>query len=89
MAFDAEFRWNEWNRDHCTAHGCTIEEIQRIVRNSGRGFPRYIGNGKWRVVGRGTGDRMVEVIFVDDPGEDTIYVIHAMPLTTRRRRGGR
>ena len=83
-----DFRWNEWNLDHATIHGCTISEIESIVRRAGRGFPRYIGNGKWLVQARGTGDRMVEVIYVLD-SDDTIYVIHAMPLTTRRRRGRR
>jgi hypothetical protein len=42
----------------------------------------------WLVQDRGNGQRMVEVIFVKDaPPATTIYVIHAMPITTRRRRG--
>ncbi len=37
------------------------------------------------MIGRGTGDRPVEVIYLlDDDG--TAFVIHAMPLTTRRKR---
>lgn len=46
---------------------------------------------KHYVEGRGIGDRMIAVIFIFDrvkqAEEETIYVIHAMPLTTRRRRG--
>jgi len=80
-----EFRWNEWNLEHATTHGCTVEEIESVVRRGGRGFPRKTGGGKWVVQGRGTGDRVVEVIYVLD-SDDTTYVIHAMPLTTRRRR---
>jgi hypothetical protein len=39
------------------------------------------------VVGRGQGGRFIEVIFVlDPPPWIFFYVIHAMPLTTRRRR---
>jgi hypothetical protein len=83
-----EFRWNSWNLDQATKHGCTVEEIQAIVRNPGRGYPRKRGNGKLMVVGRGTGGRLVEVIYVLDE-DGTAYVIHAMPLITRRRRGGR
>jgi hypothetical protein len=80
-----DFRWNEWNLEHATSHGCSIPEIETIVRRAGRGFPRDIGKEKWLVQGRGTGDRLIEVIYVLDE-DDTIYVIHAMPLTTRRRR---
>lgn len=81
-----DFRWNWWNRDHATSHGCSISEIESVVRHAGRGFPRYMGDGKWLVISRGNGDRFVRVMFVLDP-HDTMYVIHAMPLTTRRRRG--
>ena len=56
---------------------------------------RPCGNEKFRVEGRGIGNRMIEVIFVFDEDDelgaedDTLYVIHAMPLTTRRRRSKR
>jgi hypothetical protein len=40
---------------------------------------------KYVVEGRGDGNRMVRVIYLKDP-EGTFFVIHAMPLTTRRRR---
>jgi hypothetical protein len=57
-----------------------------VVRNAGRGFPRKRDSEKWLVVGRGIGGRFIEVIYLlDDDG--TAFVIHAMPLTTRRRRG--
>lgn len=81
-----EFRWNEWNLEHATTHGCTVEEIEFVVRNAGRGWPRKGENGKYTVEERGQGGRMIRVIYVIDP-EGTLYVIHAMPLTTPRRRG--
>jgi hypothetical protein len=41
---------------------------------------------KWLVIGRAMGGRVIEVIYlVDEDG--TAFVIHAMPLSTRRRRG--
>lgn len=83
-----EFRWNDWNLDHATRHGCTIEEIEALLRNPGRGWPRISGKGRFLVEGRGAGGRMIRVGYVLDP-DNTRYVIHAMPLTTRRRRGGR
>jgi hypothetical protein len=82
------FCWNEWNREQATKHGCSPVEIESVVRNPGRGFPRYIGDGKWLVIGRGQGGRFIEVIFLRDR-DRTVFVIHAMPLITRRRRGGR
>jgi uncharacterized DUF497 family protein len=80
-----DFRWNDWNRRHATKHGCTIQEIQSVVRNAGHGYPRKSGDGKQLVIGRGVGGRFIRVLFVYDP-DRTMYVIHAMPLTTRRRR---
>ena len=81
----AEFRWIDWNREHATKHGCTIREIESVVRNTGRGFPRKIDRERWLVIGRGTGDRLIRVIYLlDDDG--AAFVIHAKPLTTRRRR---
>jgi hypothetical protein len=81
-----QFRWIEWNRDHATKHECSIPEVESVVRHAGRGFPRKRDRKKWLVIGRGTGGRVIEVVYLlDDDG--TAFVIHAMPLTTRRRRG--
>lgn len=80
-----DFRWIEWNVDHATRHGCTIAEITHLLLNPPRGFPRKVGNQKRQVIGRGTGDRVMEVMYLLDD-DDTFFVIHAMPLTTRRRR---
>lgn len=68
-------------------HGCTIEEIETVVRREFRARRlRKAAGKKWQVVGRGIGDRVIEVVFLIDDDRKTIYVIHAMPLTTRRRR---
>jgi hypothetical protein len=40
---------------------------------------------KWLVEGRGIGDRMIRVVYLLSP-RPVAYVIHAMPLATRRRR---
>jgi hypothetical protein len=86
----ADFRWNDWNLEHATRHGVSVGEAESVVANAGRGWPRRGRNQTWMVHGRGTGDRMVEVVYViDDDADARLYVIHAMPLTTRRRRGGR
>ena len=77
-----DFRWNDWNRDHATRHGVSIEEIQRVVRSV---TPRAHGDGKYLAVGRGDGGRWVQVIYLYDP-EDTYYVIHARPLKDSEKR---
>jgi uncharacterized DUF497 family protein len=82
----SQFRWIEWNQDHATRHGCTIAEIELVVRKAARGFPRKRDRKKWLVIGRGTGGRVIRVVYVLD-NDNTAFVIHAMPLTTRRRRG--
>jgi uncharacterized DUF497 family protein len=79
-----DFRWNENNVEHAQRHGCRIEEIEAVVARPGRGYPRKIGNGKFLVVGRGLAGRVIEVIFVRD-ADETMYVIHAQQISTRRR----
>ena len=86
------FRWNDWNLEHATKHGCTVPEIEAVVRREVRNRRMKSMDGdKHYVEGRGIGDRMIAVIFIFDrvkqAEEETIYVIHAMPLTTQRRRG--
>jgi uncharacterized DUF497 family protein len=80
------FRWNEWNLEHATKHGCSVSEIESVVRKELRANrQRRADDEKWMVTGRGQGDRFIQVVFVLDD-DDTLYVIHAMPVTTRRRR---
>jgi hypothetical protein len=80
-----DFRWNDWNREHAAKHDVSRAEAEGVVIRARRPWPRNVGGGKWMVEGRGVGDRPVRVVYLVDP-DDTIYIIHAMPLTTRRRR---
>lgn len=84
-----DFRWNAWNLEHATKHGCAVREIESVVRNARRPWPQYVGEDRWMVEGRGQGGRVVRAVYLIDPPPDTAFVIHAMPLTTRRRRGRR
>ena len=61
---DAEFRWNEWNTEHATS------QIESVVRHAGHGWPRHIGDEKYRAVGRGT------TVRPDRPGD-----FHLRPAT--------
>ena len=74
------FRWNDWNLDHATQHGVTVEEAETVVLNARRPYPRDLGNGRYMVWGRGSGGRFLQVIFLRDL-DQTVYIIHARPLT--------
>jgi hypothetical protein len=78
-----DFRWNAWNEDHATKNGCSIQEIESVVCRHLR-QARHNGPEKWILQGRGQGDRVIQVVFLYDP-DGTLFVIHAMPLSTRRR----
>lgn len=80
-----EFRWNEWNLDHATRHGVSVAECERVVRIAKRPYPLARGDGKYLVVGRGQGDRLIRVVYVLDD-DATVYVIHAMPLSDSDKR---
>jgi hypothetical protein len=84
-----DFRWNEWNVNHIADHGVEPSEAEYVVLNARPPYPEKIGDGKWRVWGQSQYGRYLQVIFLHDPGAETIYIIHARPLThgeTRRRR---
>ena len=81
-----KFRWNDWNLDHAGKHGVVVpQEVERVVREARPPHPQYMGDGKWIVIGRGIGGRLIQVIYLVDP-DGTIYVIHARPLTDREKR---
>jgi len=48
------FRWVQWNLEHATQHGVSVEECEQIILSA-----RYqkVGGGKYRAGGRGSGGR--------------------------------
>jgi uncharacterized DUF497 family protein len=79
-----QFRWIDWNRGHVLEHGVDPEEAERVVRQARPPFPQQIGDDKLLVMGRGRGDRVLQVIYVLDP-DDTVFIIHARPLNEREK----
>lgn len=79
------FRWNEWNIEHIAEHGVDPEEAEAVVEKARQPYPQARDDDKWRAVGRGYGGRWLQVIYIFDP-EDTVYVIHARPLTDREKK---
>lgn len=82
------FRWNEWNLDHATKHGVSVSEAEACVLAARKPYPLKIDDQKYLVVGRGAGNRWIQVIFVRDP-EGPAYIIHARPLNDRDKRRAR
>ncbi len=80
-----DFRWNAWNLEHVPRHGVTAAEAEWVVRTARRPFPRTIHGDKRLAWGPDSGGRLVQVIFVLD-ADDTVYIIHARPLTDREKR---
>ena len=80
-----EFRWNSWNIEHIAEHGVSPEEAEAVIRGARTPYPQAREDDKWRVAGRGRGGRWLQVIFIFDP-EDTVFVIHARPLTDREKK---
>jgi len=79
------FRWIDWNRDHIAKHGVDLAEAEMVVRQARAPFPEQIGDDKLLVVGRGHGRRYLQVIYLLDP-DDTVFIIHARPLTDPEKR---
>jgi hypothetical protein len=65
----------------------TVSEIEAIVSHPAQG-PHHVGDDKYVVVGRGIGERLIEVASVIDAA-GPVFVSHAQQVTTRRRRRGR
>ena len=80
-----KFRWNDWNRDHIADHGVEPHEVEFVIRNACAPFPEERGDDKWRVWGQNAEGRFLQAVFVVDPDE-TIYVIHARPLTDKEKK---
>jgi uncharacterized DUF497 family protein len=80
-----DFRWNDWNEGHLAEHSVLPIEAEAVVAAACAPFPRKVEDDKWLVWGRGRGGRFLQVVFVLDE-DDTIYVIHARPLTEREKR---
>ncbi len=80
-----QFRWNEWNARHALGHGVEPEEAEDVVAEASSPYPQWRPGDKWLVWGRGRGGRLLQVVFVLDE-DDTVYVIHARPLTEKEKR---
>ena len=61
------------------------EEAEDVVLGARPPYPLERPDEKFLVWGPGRGGRLLQVVFVLDP-DDTVYVIHARPLTEAEKR---
>jgi len=66
-------------------HGLTVGDAEYVVNLARRPYPKPMGNEKWLVIGATADGRMIQVIYLVDR-RDTLFVIHARPLTPKERR---
>jgi len=80
-----DFRWIAWNVGKIEGHGVMTADVEYVVNHANRPYPKPIGNEKWLVIGSTRDGRVMQVIYVID-ADETLYVIHARPLTPNERR---
>jgi uncharacterized DUF497 family protein len=80
-----EFRWIAWNIDKVEGHGLSITDVEYVINNASRPYPKPIGNEKWLVIGATRSGNVIQAIYVIDD-DQKLFVIHARPLTTKERR---
>ncbi|MGD2108351.1 MAG: hypothetical protein PVI86_03060 [Phycisphaerae bacterium] len=80
-----EFRWIEWNLDKVGEHGVKPEEAEYVVEQARHPYPQHREDDKFLVWGPTAAGRLLHVVFwIDD--DDTVFVIHARPLTDKEKR---
>lgn len=79
------YRWIEWNVTHIQEHGVETRDAELVIERAKQPYPLRIGNEKWLVRGAGQGGRLLQVIYLLDD-DDTVFVIHARPLTESEKR---
>lgn len=80
-----EFRWNDWNVEHVASHGVMPWEAENVVVRAAPPYPLRRADDKWLVWGKTPGGRLLQVVYVLDES-DTVFVIHARPLTEHEKR---
>lgn len=87
-----EFRYYsdpETGEPHIYEHGVTEEEVEFVLRHPGEDRPG--SDNSRQALGQTAGGRCLRVIYVPDPGADSVFVVTAYdlrgkPLQAFRRR---
>ncbi len=78
------FRWNWWNTEHIARHGVSPEEAEDVAVRASWPYPQKTGQRKWMVRGQTESGRHLQVVYVVEA--ESLYVIHARPLTDPEKR---
>ena len=79
------FRWIDWNLGKIAKHGLIAEEVEFVINRAKRPYPQRIDDDKWIVKGLTPGKSYIQAIYVIDDDGETIFVIHARPLTPKEK----
>jgi uncharacterized DUF497 family protein len=80
-----QFRWNKWNESHISEHGVEPEEAEEVVGGACPPYPLASADEKFLVWGATAEGRFLQVVFVMDE-EDSVFIIHARPLTDKEKK---
>ncbi len=83
-----EFRWIEWNIDKVVDHGQNARPEPRALARADVAadpYPQHRQDDKFLVWGATTAGRLLQVVFPLDQ-DDSVFIIHARPLTEREKR---
>lgn len=80
-----DFRWNRWNKEHIAAHGIEPSEAEEVIVGARPPFPLVQSEEKYLVWGPTEAGHLLQVVFVIDR-DDTVFVIHARPLTEQEKK---
>jgi uncharacterized DUF497 family protein len=58
------FIWDDWNTEHATSHGVSIDEIEFVVARARSPWPMPQGDFKFLVRGQAASGRYIQVIYV-------------------------
>jgi uncharacterized DUF497 family protein len=80
-----EFHWNDWNRHKVGQHNVEPEEAEYVVNHARRPYPMREDDERRLVWGQTHSGRYLQVVYLIDV-EESIFVIHARPLTDREKK---
>ena len=83
-----EFRWNDWNLNKIASHGVPQSAVEYVLKHARPPYPVERRDGKFTVWGATESGWLLQVVYVADP-DDTVFVIHARPLTETEKHGWR
>ena len=80
-----EFQWKDWNEGHVSEHAVDPREAEEVVREARPPYPLASTDDKFLVWGPTAEGRFLQVVFLVD-GEDSVFVVHARPLTEKEKK---